>query len=188
MRNVRWGVVVMGVLLIVAGVVLLGGSLGLWHISTDQTCGLFFAFMLVGAGLWTIIMVVGAQRGGEPLAQRTLGDQRLSLTDTEFTSRAVSTWIGSTRIDLCRAVFPEGESTLTVATWIGDAKVHVPADLAVRVRGQVAFVGDMNLLGQRRSGFALNVTASTPDYEQAPRRLFVDASTVIGDIKVRRTD
>jgi len=171
---------------VLAGLMLLAGALGILQIRTDQMCGLFFALLLVGAGLWTIVAVLGGQRAGAPVAQRTLGDQRLSLTGQEFTSRSVGTWIGDTRIDLSQATFPAGESTLTVESWIGDIRVRVPQDLAVRARGRVAFVGELDLLGTHREGFFLDVTASSRDYEQAPRRLFVDAGIVIGDVKVIR--
>jgi predicted membrane protein len=73
-----------------------------------------------------------------------------------------------------------------VESWIGDIKVKLPHDLAVRARGRVAFVGDMELLGVHRSGFFLDTTASSQDYDAAPRRLLVDASILIGDVRVSR--
>jgi len=186
MQSIRWGTIIVGVLFVLAGLVLLAGTLGIFQISTGQVCGLFFALLLVGGGLWTIMTFFGAQRTGAPFAQRTFGDQRLGLTDKEFTSRSVSTWIGDTRIDLGQATFPEGESTLSVGAWIGDIRVKVPRDLAVRVRGRVAFVGELDLLGKHREGFFLDVTASSRDYDEAPQRLLVDASVVIGDVSVGR--
>lgn len=186
MQSIRWGTVIVGVLFVLAGLVLLAGTLGIFRIDTGQVCGLFFALLLIGAGLWTIVTFFGAQRAGAPFAQRTFGDQRLSLADKEFTSRPVHAWIGDTRIDLSRATFPEGESTLSVEVWIGDIRVRVPRDMAVRVRGRVAFVGELDLLGKHREGFFLDITASSQGYDEAPQRLLVDASVVIGDVSVSR--
>ncbi len=186
MSNIRWGTLILGMVFVVGGLLLLGGSLGILPIRGGQVCGLLLALILIGAGLWTIVTIATAQRTGASLAQRTFGDQRLSLTAKTFTSRSVSTWVGDTRIDLSRAIFPEGESTLTVESWVGDIRVRVPPELAVRARGRVVLAGQLDLLGTHREGLSLDLTASSPDYEQATRRLFVDASTVVGDVKVTR--
>lgn len=186
MQDMRWGTIVVGVLFILAGLLLLPGALGFLPISTEQGCGIFFALLLIGGGLWSIVTFFSAQRSGAPFTHRTLGDRRLTLTDDEFTSRSVHAWIGDTRIDLSQATFPEGESTLTVEAWIGDVKVLVPRDLAVRVRGRVGVAGELELLGKKRDGLFLDVTASSQDYDEAARRLFVDASIFVGNVKVRR--
>lgn len=188
MQSIRCGTLILGFLFVIGGLLLLGGAVGVLPIRGGQVCGLFLALALIGAGLWTIVAIWTAQRTGAPLAQRTFGDQRLSLTDKTFTSRSVGTWIGDTRIDLSRAMFPEGESTLTVESWVGDIRVRVPLDLAVRARGRVVLVGKLDLLGTHREGLSLDLIASSRDYEQSPRRLFVDASTIIGEVRVTRAE
>lgn len=46
----------------------------------------------------------------------------------------VSGFIGDIKIDLSKAMIPEGESTIVISGVIGNVDIYVPSDLEVAVR------------------------------------------------------
>jgi lia operon protein LiaF len=57
-------------------------------------------------------------------------------------------------------------------------------DLGVTVNSS-SFIGDMQVLEQSRSGFMSSVQCKTPYYKEAGKKIRINVSAFIGDIKVK---
>jgi lia operon protein LiaF len=68
---------------------------------------------------------------------------------------------------------------------MGDLKIIVPRDLAVRVTAS-AGLGDVRVFGERIDGFSPHIDFKSDDYATATRKLDIEASVGMGDVKVIR--
>lgn len=96
----------------------------------------------------------------------------------------VSGFIGDVKIDLSKAMIPEGESTIVISGVIGNVDIYVPSDLEVAVSSSV-FIGDINLIGSKKSGLGTKVYAASSDFSESKRRVKVSVSLFIGDVDVK---
>jgi lia operon protein LiaF len=92
--------------------------------------------------------------------------------------------IGSVKIDLGQAQIPDGEHHVRAESWIGDVDVWVPPDLAFSATGRVV-VGNLRMLDRRDDGVMLERTVTSANYDVAPRRVRIEASLIIGDVRIR---
>ncbi|MFV8826890.1 cell wall-active antibiotics response protein LiaF [Alkalihalobacterium sp. APHAB7] len=113
-----------------------------------------------------------------------IGDFRLLSDRYELQDMNIRNGIGDIKIDLSKAIIPEGETVIVIHGWIGDIDVYVPYDLDLSVQAMVT-VGDLDILDSRQSGINRNIAVATKDYKQAPRRVKLVLSLLIGDIDVR---
>lgn len=101
-----------------------------------------------------------------------------AVTDASF-----SAFIGDVKLDMTQALIPKGETKLYVSGFIGDVKLRVPEDVAVKVTTS-SFIGDTKVLGESRSGFLAPLEVESAGYKMAERRIHIEASHFISDIKV----
>lgn len=113
-----------------------------------------------------------------------VGDLHLINHRFELEDINLSSGIGDVKIDLSKAIIPEGESTIAISGLIGDVDIYVPYDLDVAVAGSVT-LGDLKVLGHKQGGFNRQINMATRGYEQADRKVKISASIFIGDIDVR---
>jgi hypothetical protein len=95
-------------------------------------------------------------------------------------------FVGNVRLDMTRAQFPAGETTLYVNAFVADIDVNVPSDIAVSL-SSTSFVADAELAGQHVERFLSGVQMATPDYATADRKLRLVTTCFVGDVKVKMT-
>jgi hypothetical protein len=95
-------------------------------------------------------------------------------------------FVGDVRLDMSRAQFPVGETTIYLNAFVADIDVNVPSDIAVSLT-MTSFVADAELNGQRVERFLSGVQLSTPDYATAERKLRLVTTCFVGDVKVKMT-
>ncbi|WP_158211658.1 cell wall-active antibiotics response protein LiaF [Alkalihalobacterium alkalinitrilicum] len=113
-----------------------------------------------------------------------IGDFRLLSDRYELQDMNIRNGIGDIKIDLSKAIIPEGETVIIIHGWIGDIDVYAPYDLDLSVQAMVT-IGDLDILDSRQSGINRNIAIATKEYKQAPRRVKLVLSLFIGDIDVR---
>jgi len=101
-----------------------------------------------------------------------------TVSDTSF-----SAFISDIKLDMTQALIPKGETKLYVSGFIGDIKLRVPEDVAVKVTTS-SFIGDIKVLGESRSGFLAPFEVGSTNYKMAERQIHIEASHFISDIKV----
>lgn len=95
-------------------------------------------------------------------------------------------FVGNVRLDMTRAQFPSGETTLYLNAFVADIDVSVPSDVAVSL-SSTSFVADAELNGQHVERFLSGVQMSTPDYGTAERKLHLVTTCFVGDVNVKMT-
>lgn len=113
-----------------------------------------------------------------------IGDFHLMNNRFELDDMNISYGIGDVKIDLSKAIIPEGESTIVISGLIGDVDIYVPYDLDVSVNASATF-GELKVLGYKQGGVNRQINLSTKGYEDASRRIKISISTFIGDVDVR---
>lgn len=113
-----------------------------------------------------------------------MGDLHLRNHRFELEDMNLASGIGDVKIDLSKAIIPEGESTIAISGLIGDVDIYVPYDLDVAVAGSVT-LGELKVLGHKQGGFNRQINMATRSYEQAERKVKISVSIFIGDIDVR---
>jgi hypothetical protein len=93
---------------------------------------------------------------------------------------------GQLDIDLGGVVFPEGETQIEIGVTFGAIDVHgIPEDVSVMVSAEVT-AGEMLILGSRWDGVSIDHQKMDPDFENAARRLVINARVGFGQIEVGR--
>ena len=93
-------------------------------------------------------------------------------------------FVGDVRLDMTRAQFPIGETTIYFNAFVTDIDVIVPSEVAVSL-SSTSFVANAELDGQRVERFLSGVQLSTPDYANAERRLRLVTTFFVGDVNVK---
>lgn len=93
-------------------------------------------------------------------------------------------FVGNVRLDMTRAQFPAGETTIYLNAFVADIDVSVPSDVAVSLSA-TSFVADAELAGQHVERFLAGVQLSTPDYATADRKLRLVTTCFVGDVNVK---
>ncbi|MDM5303210.1 LiaRS two-component regulatory system accessory protein LiaF [Bacillus subtilis] len=113
-----------------------------------------------------------------------IGELQMMKQPFDLNDLNISGFIGDIKIDLSKAMIPEGESTIVISGVIGNVDIYVPSDLEVAVSSAV-FIGDINLIGSKKSGLSTKVYAASSDFSESKRRIKVSVSLFIGDVDVK---
>lgn len=92
--------------------------------------------------------------------------------------------VGDVKIDLTTAMIPEGETVVVIHGLIGNIRLYVPYDIELAINHSMLF-GHVSLRGQEQKGWNQNVIFQTEQYREAPRRVKIISSLLIGDTEVR---
>lgn len=115
-----------------------------------------------------------------------IGDVHMGREHFQLKHTNVSQFIGDTVLDLTNAQIPYGETKINISAFVGDIKVYIPDDMNLGVSvTSSSFIGDMQVLEQSRSRFMSNVQCKTPYYKEAGKKVRINVSAFIGDIKVK---
>lgn len=116
-----------------------------------------------------------------------IGDVHMGKDYFTLKPTNISQFIGDTVLDLTKAQIPYGETKINISAFIGDVKVFIPndSDLGVYVSTN-SFIGDMSVLGETRSGFMSNAGLESPHYRETGKKLRINVSVFIGDVKVNK--
>ena len=87
------------------------------------------------------------------------------------------------RLDMTRAQFPAGETTIRLNGFVYDVAVTVPAEVGVSLISN-GFVVDSRLGAQQASRFLTGAQLNTPNYMTAERRLRIVNACFVGNVRV----
>ena len=178
-----------GVLLVIVGGIWLWNNLDLGpHIAL----GSLWPLLLIALGVYIMLRQSGRvgrihiydDAGGETL-DRIIGDVRLGGPGTTAQNSNVLSIIGDVDVDLRQAVIPDGETTIRVRSLIGDIDIMLPADVPA-FAGASVVIGELRVMDERRDGFLLDLSSTSPDYATATRKLRIEVDMFIGDAMIVR--
>ena len=135
--------------------------------------GTVVALILIAAAIFASIVHVHVGRGAGERTYVPAGIQDIHHTYT--------LGVGDLRVDLHNVQFPVGETHVKARVDVGELRVIVPDDVAVRVNGEAQF-GDLNLLGSLTDGHNVKTTHE----ETGVRVLVLDLHVGAGAVDVER--
>ncbi|KGA98076.1 hypothetical protein AJ85_07270 [Alkalihalobacillus alcalophilus ATCC 27647 = CGMCC 1.3604] len=120
-----------------------------------------------------------------PVIKRNiLGDIHYNREQFELKDMTIWNGIGDIRVDLSRAIIPEGEHIIIIQAVIGQVDLYVPEDLKVTIQAY-SFIGDVSIFHEKHSGFNQQIHIAPSDYKQSPRRIKLILNTLVGEVRVR---
>ena len=198
-RRLPVGTVVLGLLLVLAGVLWLLEALDLANIPWDAV--LPAALVVVGAaliiasrteshgGLITLgivltVLTAASSAINVPL-RGGIGDRVERPASLESLEEDYDLAIGRLEVDLSAIELPPGTTTLEIGVGMGELLVQVPEDVALDATAEVG-VGDATLLDVEEDGAGVDVRYTDEDYESASTRLSLELTVGLGDVNVSR--
>jgi predicted membrane protein len=93
--------------------------------------------------------------------------------------------VGDVILDFTQAEIPRGETVIRGFGLVGATRVWVPEGVGMTV-ASTAIVTDAKVLGQRREAFLISSPLVSEDYETAERKIRLEVTYLIADVKVKR--
>ncbi len=112
-----------------------------------------------------------------------IGDMFVDCSGVDLQNTEVSSFIGDVEIKLHGGKLAPGLNRMIISGFIGDVRVLVPEGMAVFAQCS-NFVGDIEMMGKRSSGFGNSLDAQTPNYGEADGKLYIASNHFIGDVRV----
>jgi lia operon protein LiaF len=111
------------------------------------------------------------------------GDIDMKIVVPGFRGGMVSCVFGDVNLDLSEVQIADGEHLLKLDGVFGGLHLLLPKDLAVFVTARAVF-GDVKVLGNTRGGIGQELSYTSPNYVDAPKKLRVYANQVFGDVRI----
>jgi predicted membrane protein len=176
MRNS--GQLIFAVVVILIGVVLLADSMldvDVWSFAWP------IGIILLGVFLLLRPKLVGADTS---VGYKLLGDIKRK-GDWEVSEEEIWIGVGDVRLDMSSAEIPLGETCIRVQGFVSDVRLYVPQDVGVALSSN-AFYSEVRLFGKKHERFLSPVNLASDDYETAERRVRLEMSMFVSDVRVRR--
>lgn len=169
------GVMIIGIFLVVMGLLALISNL--------------FEFDFSSACLPTILILMGVLvllrprmvKEGTAVDFILIGEYKRSGL-WRVASSEIWSGVGEVKLDFSQAELAPGETCIHIYHLIGDVSLRTndKVGLALTVNG---LINSVKWWGAKQDNFLNEVRLATPDYDQAERRVKVEVTTLIGDIK-----
>ena len=114
---------------------------------------------------------------------KVFGDMYIDCSQFDLQNTEITSFIGDIEVKLHGARLAKGLNRMIISGFIGDVRILIPPQMPVLVQSS-NFIGDVELLGRRASGFGNNLDAQTPDYTGADSKLYIATNHFIGDVRV----
>jgi len=173
----RWQLT-LGIVLISLGMVFLLGEV--FGINFWVYC---WPLGLIAAGAW-LLMLPRMVEPGTVLDTVIIGDLRRSGS---WNVQSGEIWLGvaDVELDFTQAEILPGETTLKIKGFVGDVDIYVPLDVGVYIYSS-GFVVDSTILGQDLNAFLSPVQVSSERYAEYERRLKLEVTGFVVDLKVKQ--
>lgn len=169
----------LGIMVVAAGVVLLLANI--FRIDIGIFC---WPMALIFLGVFLLLRPRMMEPGTE-FTQKFLGEVDRQgvwpVVDEE-----IWYFIGDINLDMSKAEIPYGETRIRTLGFVGDIDLRLPQDVGLAV-SSTAFVSEVKLFGQKEESFFSPLRYETENYKLAERRIRLDDTCFVSDIKVRRS-
>jgi predicted membrane protein len=177
MYNTR--LIFVGVAIIVIGLIALIGNI------LDLDLGRFLCpTILILAGVWLLVRPRMA-RPGTTFTTKLLGDVRRS-GEWQAVEEEITLGIGDIELDMTHADIPTGETRIRAFGFVNGISLIVPEGVGVMV-SSMAFMTEAKVFGQKHTRFFAASQFTSDDYETAERKVHLDLSYFVADVKVKRS-
>lgn len=146
----------------------------------------FWAFCwpiaLIGVGVW-LIFRPNLARPGRKWDGTLIGDLR---RQGHWSVRAEDLWlgIGDINLDLLDADIPNGETEITITSFVGDINIFVPHSVGVAVTTSTVVL-DANVFGDHCTNIFTPYEMESEGYRAAEKRVRIRVEAFVADMDIR---
>jgi len=169
------GFMYIGVILIVFGLLALVSNIT--GINYSAFC---FPAGLIIVGLW--VLVRPGMVKNSSVEFNILGDHK---HEGAWTVKPGEIWsgIGSVKLDFTSADVPAGETFIHIYSIIGDVSLRPGENVGLELTTN-GLINTIKWMGAKQDNFLNSVQMATSNFAQAERKVRVEVTTLIGDVKV----
>jgi lia operon protein LiaF len=158
---------------------------------------IFLIGVLTGFNVWGLICPVALILLGVALIVQT----RRIRPDADFSVKGIGDirrqdgevlknqeiWVGIADVDFfpAEADIPLGETKFRLFGFVGDIELRIPETVGLSI-ASLAFLTDAKILGDQTSNFVTPFEYTSPGYAEAERRIRLEITFFVADLKVRR--
>lgn len=124
-----------------------------------------------------------SKKNGQVKYEKAFGDLFINCKGINVQNVVVSSAIGDIEMQMRDAIYTDGLNRLIISHFIGDVLIYIPKEIPVFVNCS-NFIGDVEAVGKRSTGFGNKVETHSSEYETATRKLYIACSSFIGDIRI----
>jgi predicted membrane protein len=170
------GFMFIGILLIFFGLLALVSNLT--GIEFGNFC---FPVGLILIGVWVLARPRMVKSGAQ-VEFNILGEHKRSGV---WAVKPVEIWsgVGEVKLDFTQAEVPPGETRIHIYSLVGDIMLRPGANMGLQLTAN-GLVNSIKWMGAKQDNFLNSVQLTNPEFAQADRKLFVEVTALIGDIKV----
>ncbi|MEZ5358722.1 MAG: cell wall-active antibiotics response protein LiaF [Candidatus Zixiibacteriota bacterium] len=170
-----------GLILVIAGSLFLLNNLN-FEIFEFVT---FWSLALICFGIYLVYRAIKKERGKDSNYSdfKFFGDTHHDNISGDIDKSDISHFIGDTDLNFVNAELKPGVNRLNISSFIGDIRIFVKKDTAVKVYSS-NLIGDLRFFDVHRTGFGNSFSEQTPNYESASTKIDIHCSSLIGDVKI----
>ena len=120
---------------------------------------------------------------GRSRYSKFIGDMLIDCNGVNLQNIEIGNFLGDVEVKLHGGKLAPGLNRMIISGFIGDVRVLVPEGMAVFAQSS-NFIGDIEMMGRRTSGFGNSLDAQTPNYSEAASKLYIASNHFIGDVRV----
>ena len=120
---------------------------------------------------------------GKVRYSKFIGDLYADCSGVELQNVEVSSFIGDVEVKLHGGRLAKGLNRMIISGFVGDVRILVPEGMQVLAQSS-NFIGDIEMMGKRSSGFGNSLDAQTPGYSEAESKLYIASNHFIGDVRI----
>jgi lia operon protein LiaF len=124
-----------------------------------------------------------AGTAGKMRYSKFIGDMFVDCDGIDLQNVEISSFLGDVEIKLHGGRLARGLNRMIISGFIGDVRILVPDGMAVFAQSS-NFIGDIEMMGRRSSGFGNSLDAQTRNYSEAETKLYIASNHFIGDVRV----
>ena len=94
-------------------------------------------------------------------------------------------FVGDIELDMINADIPDGVTKIRTFGFVGDIDLYVPGNVGVAV-DSTAFVSELSIADSKEENFLTPVHLQTNNYKIAAKKILLQTTGFVGDIKVRQ--
>jgi len=112
-----------------------------------------------------------------------IGDMLIDCSGIDLQNVEIGNFLGDVEVKLHGGKLAPGLNRMIISGFIGDVRVLVPEGMAIFAQSS-NFIGDIEMMGQRSSGFGNSLDAQSANYTEAESKLYIASNHFIGDVRL----
>jgi len=144
----------------------------------------FWPFLFILLGLYLIFRATRNRQSslhGEEF--KAFGNTNQDSYEGFIDGLSITHFAGDVKFHLTEANFRDGDNKINMSSFVGDIKLRIPSSVGLKASG-TTFLGDIVFRDRKEDGLFNSCKVTSTNFETAPRRLIIEASSFIGDIKI----